>query len=338
MKRLELLSSLSVLVALWSANASADDWIIYQSTKYAFTAEFLVTPKETVGKNQMLSLDALGGEAGIQYGIDVLQLPDLAVANDSVIESVMTSARDEIVKEFDGKLITDCAIESSGLRGREFTATGIKNDLPVLICCRNLVADGRLYVLRVNRTGEAKLDVLDVMRFFGAFKHKSAKAEPKGKLQFKGVAFGEWAESNKLRFRVTHASVERVKVHRTVFNDLVWSDNQFLFLRLEINNADERRIVRVANSFLKVPFGMFDDVENVIRGVNFGATAKPAGQISPNDDINPETTTKTVAVFNIPPSKTKGLTLIVNLDQFGGKGNLLLDVPVAKIKNFRAEK
>lgn len=324
-----------VVSFLFQTTTIAEDWVHYASEKYSFTAKFPVTPKETV-KNSIFSLDAQDESPGILYGIDVHPLPALAQGNESVVRGVMTAGRDAILKELDGKLIADCEIRSSGLLGRQFTVKGSKDGLSVVACCRNVVAGGQLYILRVNRNGDAKLGLLSVMQFFGSFQHKASKSEPDG-IAFHGVKFGSWAKSDHLQFRVTQVSVERVKVHRTILNDLVWSNNELLVVKMEIRNSDERRIVRMANNVFKTPFGMLDDVQNVIRGVNFGATAKPYGQLSANDDINPESTVKNVVVFNVPPPKTKSLTLVVQLDQFGQKGTLLLDIPAEKIKGFRAE-
>ena len=87
---------------------------------------------------------------------------------------------------------------------------------------------------------------------------------------------------------------------------------------MQATNLDERKILtfREANQFGPNNFRIKDDVDNVIRGVNFGFSLKVIGALK-LEDIEPGKTVSHVQVFSMPPPKTEHLVLTVDLKCFG---------------------
>lgn len=78
---------------------------------------------------------------------------------------------------------------------------------------------------------------------------------------------------------------------------------------------------------------MRDDVDNVIRGVNYG-TGSPVGALTGNEDILPGDEVTHVVIFSVPPPKTRYLILTMDLGAFGSEGETRFKIAVENIKHF----
>lgn len=325
-----------VLGLLPAIAAAQDDWIRYESGEHQFSVTMPSEPKPASSPKAAFTVNADGPPAGVNYAVDVFLMPGLESVGNDVIRTALLASRDATVGELNGKLVTDCEIIMFDKPGRAFSAEAEKDGMPVFFSCRVFPVGHRLFLLRITQYGPVTASLKDAMKFFGSFrlagnvKSESNPADPIAN----ATPYGEWGSGSNLSFRIQRAAVERVKVHRTISNDYVWSDDNKLIITLAVRNDDERRIVRVRNQYMKTQFGLFDDANNLIRGVSYGVSAIPAGQMRDQDDLNPKAATTTVDAFNIPPAPTRYLIVFVDLSRFGQKGAVILKLPLDKIENY----
>jgi hypothetical protein len=78
-------------------------------------------------------------------------------------------------------------------------------------------------------------------------------------------------------------------------------------------------------------FRLRDDVDNVIRGINYGIASKPVGALTGSEDIAPGSSATHVELFSIPPPKTEFLVLTVDLACLGGDGEIEFKIPASSI-------
>jgi hypothetical protein len=106
-----------------------------------------------------------------------------------------------------------------------------------------------------------------------------------------------------------------------------------LILSFTITNLDDRRILRFreGNQFLGGHFKLKDDVDNVIRGVDYGIMSKPIGALTGTEDIQPGATATHIEIFSVPPPKTEFLILSVDMACVGGDGKVEFKIPASSI-------
>ena len=152
------------------------------------------------------------------------------------------------------------------------------------------------------------------------------------------VKFGDSASVKHISIKVTRAWVGKPNVFNRITNRTAQAINDTLIVRFEIENTDERRIARRMKNALGSHFLMEDDVENVIRWVNFGFSDNIEGTMSTNADLLPMRTATHDVAFQVPPPKTKSLTAFVDMRAFGESGRLAFLIPIEKVEGFKAEK
>ncbi len=125
-------------------------------------------------------------------------------------------------------------------------------------------------------------------------------------------------------------AVSKVK---DLMGDIRTSKTPDLAFSFTFANTDERRILRFreGNPFMKGHFRLRDDVDNVIRGVNYGITANPVGSLTGSEDIAPGTYASHIELFAVPPPKTEFLILTINLACLGGDGEIEYKIPASSI-------
>ena len=106
-----------------------------------------------------------------------------------------------------------------------------------------------------------------------------------------------------------------------------------LIFTFSFTNTDDRKIKRFddGNQFTGGHFRLRDDVDNVIRGINYGIMATPVGALTGSEDISPGDQVTHVELFSVPPPKTKFLILTVDLGCLGGEGEIEFKVPASAI-------
>lgn len=120
---------------------------------------------------------------------------------------------------------------------------------------------------------------------------------------------------------------------RDMMGDIGTGKNPDLTFAFTIKNLDDRRILRFreGNQFMGGHFKLRDDVDNVIRGIDYGAMSKPVGALTGSEDIAPESSATHIELFSIPPPKTEHLILTVDLACLGGDGVIEFKIPAASI-------
>ncbi len=140
-----------------------------------------------------------------------------------------------------------------------------------------------------------------------------------------------------MEFEITlvEARIDRPEI-KDLFDDVGHGKNPVLIFVFRVKNTHNRKILRhrEENMFLAGYFQLRDDVDNVIRGVSYGAGSKPVGALTGNEDILPGKEAVDLELFSVPPLKTKYLILTMDLAAFGGEGKTQFKIPVENIDNF----
>lgn len=146
------------------------------------------------------------------------------------------------------------------------------------------------------------------------------------------LAIGQSHKTDQFAFTLDGAKIATTQL-KTAMGDTRGGKDPDLILSFTINNLDDRRILRFreGNQFLRGHFNLKDDVDNVIRGIDYGIMSKPIGALSGTEDILPGATATHIEVFSVPPPKTEFLILTVNMACVGGDGEVEFKIPVSSI-------
>lgn len=146
------------------------------------------------------------------------------------------------------------------------------------------------------------------------------------------LAIGQPHKTDQFAFTLDAAKIATTKL-KTAMGDIREGKDPDLILSFTIKNLDDRRILqfREGNQFLAGHFQLRDDVDNVIRGINYGIMSKPVGALTGTEDILPGATATHIEVFSVPPPKTEFLILTVNLACLGGDGEVKFKIPASSI-------
>lgn len=145
---------------------------------------------------------------------------------------------------------------------------------------------------------------------------------------------GETAQLEGFSLQLAKATIKKPEVYNLA-GELGYGNDPQLNLIFIIQNTDERKIISYTreNMFAAPKFRLKDDVDNSIRGINYGVGSRPKGALY-NEDIQPGEKASHVVIFNIPPPKTQYLVLTVDLDFIGGKGQVEYKIPAQNIENL----
>ncbi len=149
------------------------------------------------------------------------------------------------------------------------------------------------------------------------------------------VEHGRTFRTDGLEVWIAEAKIEPAEVN-TLTGDTKRSASPDLIVKFGIRNTHDRKMLpfKEDNPFMKGSFEVRDDVDNLIRGINFGMSNKPVGAMTAGQDIRPGDEATHVQVFADPPPKTKFLVVSVNLATFGGEGTAKFRIPADKIQGF----
>lgn len=149
------------------------------------------------------------------------------------------------------------------------------------------------------------------------------------------VEFGRPFAAPEFEISLVGARIDRPEV-ADMFGETGRAKTPDLLLSFRVKNTHDRKILRFHEDggFLAGNFKLDDDVDNVIRGVNYGVGARPAGALSGGEDILPGKEVGHLEAFGVPPPKTKYLILTLDLAAFGGDGKARFRIPVERIENF----
>jgi hypothetical protein len=156
-------------------------------------------------------------------------------------------------------------------------------------------------------------------------------AEPEVDLPTR-LMIGQTHQSDGFVVTLTSAEIATSKV-KDLMGEIGTGENPDLAFAFEFTNTDDRKILRFrdGNQFMAGHFQLRDDVDNVIRGINYGFASKPVGSLTSADDITPGSTVTHVELFSVPPPKTEYLILTVNLACLGGEGEIEYKIPATEI-------
>ncbi len=123
------------------------------------------------------------------------------------------------------------------------------------------------------------------------------------------------------------ASVEHISLKSVIDDDPFKSTEPALKITFQVRNTHDRKMLRFSENMFQPRFTLRDDVDNVVRGIDFGASTRPVEALSSQDDIPPGETRTHVEVFTVPLPKTEHLILTMDAKAFGGEGDVLFKIP-----------
>lgn len=146
------------------------------------------------------------------------------------------------------------------------------------------------------------------------------------------LSIGQAHKTDQFSFTLDGAKIATTQL-KSAMGDTREGKDPDLILSFTITNLDDRRILRFreGNQFLAGHFSLQDDVDNDIRGVNYGIMSKPIGALTGTEDILPGATAKHIEVFSVPPPKTEFLILTVDMACVGGDGEVKFKIPASSI-------
>lgn len=163
---------------------------------------------------------------------------------------------------------------------------------------------------------------------------KGNVTEPKKSIaEKKQLMIGEVFNHEKFSIAIIDARFGVPKLADKV-GDLKYSaGEELLILTLQFANKDPRKtlVFDTDGRFGKTYFLLEDDVDNVVRGVNFGFSTIVQGAIQERD-INPGETVTHVCVFTKPLPKTEFMTLTVDLSCFYETGDVVFKIPINSLQ------
>ncbi len=128
------------------------------------------------------------------------------------------------------------------------------------------------------------------------------------------------------------ASVEHISLKSVIDDDPFKSTEPALKITFQVRNTHDRKMLRFSENMFQPRFTLRDDVDNVVRGIDFGASTRPVEALSSQDDIPPGETRTHVEVFTVPLPKTEHLILTMDAKAFGGEGDVLFKIPAQSIQ------
>lgn len=144
-------------------------------------------------------------------------------------------------------------------------------------------------------------------------------------------------------FRQFSVTLDSVSVGKpllaSVLGGATTSKDELLIVKLTLANFDERKILNFNGGRIvgDSPVTLTDDVDNTIVGVDFGISVKVTGALKNSDRINPGTQESHIELFEVPPPKTKFLSLRFHAECLEGEGSADFTIPARMIEGFRGE-
>jgi len=120
---------------------------------------------------------------------------------------------------------------------------------------------------------------------------------------------------------------------RGMLGDRVYFKSPDLILSFTFTNTDDRKILSFypANMFTAGDFRLRDDVDNVIRGMDYGFGNELVDALTGSVDIFPGDAVTHIESFSVPPPKTKYLTLTIDTACLDGDGRVRFTIPASAI-------
>lgn len=150
----------------------------------------------------------------------------------------------------------------------------------------------------------------------------------------------EWVDASKnsvqqgdFRVRVTKVTVAQVPLKQLGKEGR--SKDALLQIELQIENTSTTKIIHYrswgAAEFGGLP-GLNDNFANSYRGASFGISSRPVGQAAREESVYPGKTVNDLLVFDPPLEKAEYLRLRLPAKNFGGTGELRLQIPKSMIQ------
>ena len=148
------------------------------------------------------------------------------------------------------------------------------------------------------------------------------------------LSIGQQFQQTGFSLALTKATIAKAKLKSSFGDNTVESDEDQLILSFTFSNTEDRKQRAFhdgGSTFSSSKLRLKDDVGNVIRGVDFGFSAKLIGTLDSYHDIPPGESVNHIKVFSLPLPKTKYVVLTIDLTCLGGDGEMSYLIPMASI-------
>lgn len=148
------------------------------------------------------------------------------------------------------------------------------------------------------------------------------------------VALGDTYDAGGFTVQVLEAVMRRPAV-KGMTGDVSSSKEPLLTIQVRFTNKDDRKVLTFREDRLRggSAFRLRDDVDNVVRPVNFGLGTQVVGAMGRLAELRPEESLEHLQLFSVPLPKTKFLVLNVDLYCFEGEGEVEFEIPIASVRS-----
>lgn len=144
-------------------------------------------------------------------------------------------------------------------------------------------------------------------------------------------------QQGQVRVKVTSVKVDFAEVK--TFGDPSKSEDKLLLIGLHLDNLSDAKKLDF-RGFAGEQFdfsgeskpNLEDNLGNVYKRINFGATARIVGQAQ-SESVYPGKSIDDLLVFEVPVDKAKSLRLELPAAAFGGEGKLRIEIPAEMIEH-----
>lgn len=154
----------------------------------------------------------------------------------------------------------------------------------------------------------------------------------------KPLNFNEQFEKDGIAIEIVGAVIGKAKLVTGIRDDRYDTDEDYLTLTFKFTNKEQRKVRTFRESLNKFSGNYLllkDDVDNVVRGVDFGFSSSVVGEVKNFADIAPGDSVQHVKVFSLPLPKTQYLVLTIDLQCVGGDGEVRYQIPMDAIARAR---
>lgn len=148
------------------------------------------------------------------------------------------------------------------------------------------------------------------------------------------LALGDTYDAGGFTVQVLEAVLRRPAV-KEITGGVSSSKEPLLTIQVRFTNKDDRKVLTFREDRLRggSVFRLRDDVDNVVRAVNFGLGNQVVGAMGRLAELRPEESLEQLQVFSVPLPKTKSLVLNVDLYCFEGEGEVEFEIPIASVRS-----
>ena len=149
------------------------------------------------------------------------------------------------------------------------------------------------------------------------------------------VEWGAPYKCDTFELRLDSAAIRKIPLKDSIGGEDNVSKDDLLMLTFTVRNIHDRKLLTFhSGNSITSPWDLHDDVNNRIRGIDFGFASEVVGSIEDADDIPPGESRTHVEVFSVPPPKTQHMILKLDTEALGSEGDISFMIPRDQIQGL----